>query len=75
MPKPYTVSVLAPDYIGTGNVGEDIYLDHAWALTVDAASKLAKQRAAQAHGKPEAWKDFALLHVFPGHIHEAFDHD
>jgi hypothetical protein len=69
----FTVSVLAPDYLGSGNVGEDIYLAHVEAKNVEFATCEGKAQAALAWNNPEAAKDFALLHVFKGHVCEAFD--
>ena len=77
--KPYTVLLLRPDYIAD-NYGEDTYMDHVNAESVEQAQKLAQERAWAFDFPPAAdmgdefegigdvsFEDYAVLMVIEGH--------
>lgn len=67
--QPFTVLLLYPDYMPNQYDGQETYLAHVEAVTVDEAVEVAQREAfsAQEDMTDECPSDFAVLFVCPGH--------
>ncbi|WP_087746391.1 MULTISPECIES: hypothetical protein [unclassified Acidovorax] len=71
----YTVLVLRPDWIADP-YGQDTYMAHVMAGSVETAQIAAQREAYQCdaspddegYGDPDFWSDYFVLAVFEGHL-------
>ena len=63
----WTVLILRPDYIAS-DYGQDTYLAHVTAPTVDEAQALAQREAAAADSSPHDGSDYYVLFACRGHL-------